>query len=139
MTPLDFAQLPLQPQKALCNFSLHSLETRKHASECKSGIEIFHIKRFAISWCSGNIETETEIHFCLSLYDPADTAHHAAARAALLNTFSGKLDISRLAGLFPPSFSEPVFACAPQAAAQHKGSYCQDLIQGLHSFSNMVG
>lgn len=56
-----------------------------------------------------------------------------------LDRFSGALDVSRLAGLFPPSFSELVFGCAPQAAAQHKGSYCQDLIQGLHSFSNMVG
>lgn len=37
------------------------------------------------------------------------------------------------------SFSEPVFACGPEAVAQHKGSYCQHLIQGLHSFSNMVG
>lgn len=56
-----------------------------------------------------------------------------------LGRFSGGLDVSRLAGLFPPSFSELLFGCAPQAAAQHKGSYCQDLIQGLHSFSNMVG
>lgn len=56
-----------------------------------------------------------------------------------LGRFSGALDVSRLAGLFPPSFSELLFGCAPQAAAQHKGSYCQDLIQGLHSFSNMVG
>ena len=56
-----------------------------------------------------------------------------------LDRFSGALDVSRLAGLFPPSFSELLFGCAPQAAAQHKGSYCQDLIQGLHSFSNMVG
>lgn len=56
-----------------------------------------------------------------------------------LERFSGGLDVSRLAGLFPPSFSELLFGCAPQAVAQHKGSYCQDLIQGLHSFSNMVG
>lgn len=78
-------------------------------------------------------------HYCLFLYDTMDIAHHAAARGAPLNSFSGRLDISRLAGLFPPSFSELVFGCAPQAAAQHKGSYCQGLIQGLHSFSNMVG
>lgn len=78
-------------------------------------------------------------NYCLFLYDPVDTTHHAAATNAPLNHFSGRLDISRLAGLFPPSFSEPVFSCAPQAVAQHKGSYCQGLIQGLHSFSNMVG
>lgn len=81
------------------------------------------------------------VHFqyCLWLYDPVEMAHRDAARAAALNGFSSRLDVSRLAGLFPPSFSEPVFGCAPQAAAQDKGSYCQALIQGLHSFSNMVG
>lgn len=31
------------------------------------------------------------------------------------------LDVSRLAGLLPASFSELVFSCAPQAAAQAQG------------------
>lgn len=127
-------------------FTHGSLEIWKEALRCNNNnnkeIQTFHCKDFTKVPKNIIIETESQVvcvHYCRALYDPVDTAHHAAARAALLNGFSGRLDISRLAGLFPPSFSELVFGCAPQAAAQHKGSYCRDLIQGLHSFSNMVG
>lgn len=130
-------------------FTRRSLEIWKEASRCYNNnynnqkeIQTFHRKDFTTVPKNIIIRTESQVvcvHYCQALYDPVDTAHHAAARAALPNGFSGRLDISRLAGLFPPSFSELVFGCAPQAAAQHKGSYCQDLIQGLHSFSNMVG
>ncbi|TNN69255.1 hypothetical protein EYF80_020572 [Liparis tanakae] len=50
----------------------------------------------------------------------------------------GRPSAGREAGAAAAPPGQPVFGCAPQAAAQHKGSYCQGLIQGLHSFSNMA-